>query len=1009
MAVIQNEKFTLGIVNNDGSPKIGSLVELKSGSFNYPMTELGSGKYRVNSIPTGKYTVFVDSVSTQETVPVGSGQVAGLGNELDAILVGTADNWTLNTPEELKQLLNLDQVTNFALPDPTGENGKVLGVQNNQFQLQSIDVDPTRFGETWGVQTWTGYSPYTGQAQFTCGAGSAFKDNGDLVSWTQTVLSPVWRTGTIYTSVIYIDTVDGIVKSTSQFLSQASRRTNFILCTLTSSDLGSTITGVICNTMIADQPLGFWNALLEVAGQPKAGLKLGGNSDLTFQLSGGSVFYPSTNYLSNSDDPHIFPVSSIAVASWFVADRNGFESADEYTDLDDSTNLVRSVQKGFDDNGTNAEIQDSNFGNHRIFAIVENDDFGAPAGINIVIQRSQYEYNNLDSALESIKTENFVLNDLTSRLIPLGVLTLRGNANFTDNESQSRFTNAGTWGDLGSAGGVSQASDLKNIFSVETLAEFKQAISSTTPSVVVVTQELISTQVETFDFGASHIIFGKRIVLQTASTFNGASTQIDFYNSWVCSNPPQDCSISGSAFLRFTNLTITEGLFSYLGTGALVFENSGGASISGATQAFWKNTNKTNLPEIIQVSDLTSFENALQLQKDVKMIFITNEIDITGVSPYDIQNIWGKNEVFGPEITVIKGASTDTIKFSRESTQFGQYVNFYSSNFVFFGISTFETDGVDLKCRNLKISNGAGGNLTVSSTGIDPALLVYEEKDQGTISGDSEQFFWDNSNQTQGGVGNSVSYVSTEDELDSALSNSEVRNIFLTENIDLTFASYSVNLDSGESNEYKTILFSGDNKITALANSNFSFSNCRGLKILADFRAGANVTWTFAQRSFLRNVESGGSFTLTLSNPTYSTSFEKVVTDFLSPFVTGTISGTAIQSFWDNTNNTFEREVVSVATTSVLNIDSDLIAQSNVTALASSLTISNPTGGTDGKKLIIRIKDNGTTRALNWGAGFKVIGNTLPIATNPNKTIYLGTIYNQNSSSWDVVSIVEES
>ena len=61
--------------------------------------------------------------------------------------------------------------------------------------------------------------------------------------------------------------------------------------------------------------------------------------------------------------------------------------------------------------------------------------------------------------------------------------------------------------------------------------------------------------------------------------------------------------------------------------------------------------------------------------------------------------------------------------------------------------------------------------------------------------------------------------------MDSALSNSDVRNIFLTENIDLTFSSYSVNLDSGESNEYKTILFSGDNKITALANSNFSFSN----------------------------------------------------------------------------------------------------------------------------------------------------------------------------------------
>lgn len=138
MATIQNEKFTLGIVNNDGSPKVGSLVELKAGASTYAMTELGSGKYSIDSIPTGKYDVWVDSVFTNETTAVGEGQVSALGNELDAILVGTADNWTLNTPEELKQLLNLDQVNNFGIPDPAGQDGTFLGVDSGVYTLLSL-------------------------------------------------------------------------------------------------------------------------------------------------------------------------------------------------------------------------------------------------------------------------------------------------------------------------------------------------------------------------------------------------------------------------------------------------------------------------------------------------------------------------------------------------------------------------------------------------------------------------------------------------------------------------------------------------------------------------------------------------------------------------------------------------------------------------------------------------------------------------------------------------------
>jgi hypothetical protein len=52
------------------------------------------------------------------------------------------------------------------------------------------------------------------------------------------------------------------------------------------------------------------------------------------------------------------------------------------------------------------------------------------------------------------------------------------------------------------------------------------------------------------------------------------------------------------------------------------------------------------------------------------------------------------------------------------------------------------------------------------------------------------------------------------------------------------------------------------------------------------------------------------------------------------------------------------------------------------TALASALTINAPTGTPlDGNKLIFRLLDNGTARALTWDATYTVIGTTLPTST----------------------------
>jgi hypothetical protein len=101
------------------------------------------------------------------------------------------------------------------------------------------------------------------------------------------------------------------------------------------------------------------------------------------------------------------------------------------------------------------------------------------------------------------------------------------------------------------------------------------------------------------------------------------------------------------------------------------------------------------------------------------------------------------------------------------------------------------------------------------------------------------------------------------------------------------------------------------------------------------------------------------------------------------------------------------------STTSPWAWNSDSYDQQQFTALANALTISADAGTpTDGQQAIFRFTDNGTARALTWTTGtsksFRVMGVDLPTETIPNKTVYVGCIYNIAASRWDVVAVAQE-
>lgn len=106
------------------------------------------------------------------------------------------------------------------------------------------------------------------------------------------------------------------------------------------------------------------------------------------------------------------------------------------------------------------------------------------------------------------------------------------------------------------------------------------------------------------------------------------------------------------------------------------------------------------------------------------------------------------------------------------------------------------------------------------------------------------------------------------------------------------------------------------------------------------------------------------------------------------------------------TNKRLQVRVVS--TTSATSLTPDISAADfyEYTALAAGLTINNPTGTpVNGELLNFRLQDNGTGRALTWGAQFRSMTATLPTTTVANKTHRVLCEWNSGDSTWDCLAV----
>jgi hypothetical protein len=101
--------------------------------------------------------------------------------------------------------------------------------------------------------------------------------------------------------------------------------------------------------------------------------------------------------------------------------------------------------------------------------------------------------------------------------------------------------------------------------------------------------------------------------------------------------------------------------------------------------------------------------------------------------------------------------------------------------------------------------------------------------------------------------------------------------------------------------------------------------------------------------------------------------------------------------------------ITSSATPAINTDDCDMVTITALAAAITSMTSSLTGTPNNGEMLMIRIKDNGTARAITWGASFVAMGASLPTTTVLSKILHVLFVWDSVLSKWGCLSTATES
>lgn len=177
-------------------------------------------------------------------------------------------------------------------------------------------------------------------------------------------------------------------------------------------------------------------------------------------------------------------------------------------------------------------------------------------------------------------------------------------------------------------------------------------------------------------------------------------------------------------------------------------------------------------------------------------------------------------------------------------------------------------------------------------------------------------------------------------------------------------------------------------------------------KVTAPASAAAGRIATFVDTSGT-SIQNSGVTVSTDGTFAGSDHFKIPTMEAIRTWVTTTFA-TAVKTL---TNTRVRPRVLTVTPAAVPTYNTDNADIVDIYGLNAAITsmVTNKTGTpTNGDKLMFRIRDDGTARAIAWGADFESINFTLPTTTVINKRLIVGFIYDSFTSKWGCVAVSQE-
>lgn len=111
------------------------------------------------------------------------------------------------------------------------------------------------------------------------------------------------------------------------------------------------------------------------------------------------------------------------------------------------------------------------------------------------------------------------------------------------------------------------------------------------------------------------------------------------------------------------------------------------------------------------------------------------------------------------------------------------------------------------------------------------------------------------------------------------------------------------------------------------------------------------------------------------------------------------------------TNKRITKRVTTITSNANPTINTDNCDVVDITAQAAaiaSMTTNLSGTPTNFQTLVIRLKDDGTARAITWGTSYEARGVALPTTTVLSKVLTIGFIYDTTTSKWGCVASAQE-